>query len=163
MPALVVLFAFGVDVHGIHGTPRATCTRTCRGTILRFSPRELGGNLLIVALLSLVSDVPTRHATLVIPTSTASCSGHATSWRCRASVPAATIRDAYSQHARILASSGPARFLSGRFRRVCARRSDRLRPEACFDSSSPFSRHCARCASMAVVPRSDRRTLDRRE
>jgi len=61
MPALVVLFALGIDVHGVDGTPRAACATTSVWPILRFASRQLGWDLFVSAALSLLAYVPAWH------------------------------------------------------------------------------------------------------
>ena len=61
MPALVVLFALGVDMHGVDGTPRAPGATTSVWPILRFASRQLGRDLFISAALPLFTYVPAGH------------------------------------------------------------------------------------------------------
>jgi len=61
MPALVVLFTLGVDMHGVDGAARAAGAATSMRPILRLASRQLGRDLFVSAALSLLTHVPARH------------------------------------------------------------------------------------------------------
>jgi len=61
MASGILLSSRCVDVHGIDRTLRSAAAGSTPGPILCFALRQLGGGLRIPRVLTLRSDVPTRH------------------------------------------------------------------------------------------------------